>query len=482
MKHFLETRDLSIRASGLELDFPFLRLEQGQTHCLIGRSGSGKSLLATALAGLRIPGIRTSGQILLDGLPSASSLWRDHVFLLPQEPGLALDPTMSVGKQIAEVLKWRQAADCVWTDAGALAREVGLEDADLTKMPAALSGGMQQRAMIAIALAARASFIVADEPTKGLDTHNKARVIALLKKLQSLERGLLVITHDLEVTRGLADTLSVIDAGRIVEQGPAARILGYPQSAAARSLVENEPAQWPSRVRSGKVKQDPVVHLSAVDFGFAPHHTLIENVSLEIRRGEVVGLFGASGIGKSTLGDLCLALNTPNKGRLRWHGNLVTQRLARRFRARFQKLFQNPVAAFPPNLELATVFKKLTPVAQDAPLLSDLLQALDLNEELLDRRPDQLSGGELQRMAIVRMLLGQPDFIVCDEPSSRLDTTVQRQTLDVIVADVRKRSAGALLISHDLEVLRKRADRILELTEAGTLVPLKEEEVQGRAA
>lgn len=481
MTHFLEIRDLSIQAGTLELHIPYLRLEQGKTHCLIGRSGSGKSLLASSLAGVRIPGVESGGEVLLNGSQPTRPLWKEHVFLLPQEPGLALDPTMPVGDQINEVLKWRRSPDAQWTDAGALAGDVGLTEADLRKLPGALSGGMQQRVMIAMALVAKAAFVVADEPTKGLDTRNKARVIELFKTLKHLGRGLLIITHDLEVARSVTDTVSVIDKGQIVEQGATARLLERPRNAVTRRLVENEPARWPLGTGAAPPDGAPVVRLQDVSFDFAPRRPLIRNVSLEIHRGEIVGLFGASGAGKSTLGDLCLALNKPVHGRIDWHGNPAMRRVVKQHRSRFQKLFQNPVTAFPPNLKLATVFNSLTPGSEKAPPLPELLNDLDLDGELLDRQPGQLSGGELQRLAIVRVLMAQPDFIVCDEPSSRLDAYIQRQALDAIASYVRGRHAGALLISHDLDILCKRADRIFELTDVGALAPLLPE-TRDRAA
>lgn len=469
----LDARNLVVRAGGLLLDIPYLRFQQGQTHCLIGKSGSGKSLLAWAVAGLRASDLDIDGDVTLEGANQPEPLWKDEIFLLPQEPAVALDPTMLVGKQIAEIFRWRLTATCPWGNVETLAQEVGLARADLAKLPGELSGGMQQRAMIAMALAVRSSFVIADEPTKGLDTPNKARVIALFKQIQASGRGLIVITHDLGVARALADTISVVDDGRIVEHGEAKSILRDPQSSAARTLIESEPAQWSFGAKTAPSAASPVIDLSRVEFGYSANHPLLEVEALEIRRGEIVGLFGSSGVGKSTLGDLCLRLRSPRSGTVRWHGAPAAPDIVKRQRAKFQKLFQNPITAFPPNLKLKTVFKELTPASmQAAPELADLLSRLGLQDDLLNRRPDQLSGGELQRFAIARTLVGQPDFIVCDEPSSRLDMSVQRQAIDLIADYVRGGTAAALLISHDIEILRKRSDRIYELTDAGRLLSL----------
>ena len=484
MARRLDARNLAIRAGQHALDIPALSIVRGETHCLIGKSGCGKSLLAAALAGLRTPGVDVAGKVLVDGSAAVAPLWKDVVFLLPQEPAVALDPTMPVGKQVGEVFRWRLAADCPWPDPRALARDIGLTPADLSRFPGELSGGMQQRVMIAMALAARAAFVIADEPTKGLDSRNKHRVIELIDRLKALGRGLVVITHDLDVVRALGDSVSVIDDGRIVEQRQAGDMLAAPRSAAARALVENQPACWPDGAASDAAATPPTIALSDIAFGFPGARLLFDGLSLEVGRGEIVGLFGPSGCGKSTLGDICLCLRTPSRGGVTWHGVPADRATVRQERTRFQKLFQNPVTAFPPNLRLGTVFSRLTPVPQERPdELSNLLYELDLDASLLDRRPDQVSGGELQRLAIVRVLLGEPDFIVCDEPSSRLDMSVQRQAVDMIASYVRERSAAALLISHDLQILRKRADRILELTDAGTLIPLEvEEEIRGHAA
>lgn len=471
MNHSLEVRDLRIEAGRLSLEIPHLQFEQGQTTCVIGRSGSGKSLLASALPGLRQPGLKITGNVLLNAQLPAEPLWREHVFVLPQEPAAALSPTMPVGQQIAEIFRWRRAPDCSWSTPEALCIHVGLSETDLEKFPAQLSGGMQQRAMIAMALVARAAFIVADEPTKGLDDFNKGRVIGIFQTIKKLGRGLIVVTHDLDVARALADSIVVIDKGRIVEQGAVDQVLTRPQSAAAQLLVRSEPANWTQRETGMQSIAPPVLSLENAAFSFPRSRPLIKDASLTIHRGDIVGLFGPSGAGKTTLADLCLGLRQPTSGAVRWHGQIADPAVIRQHRPMFQKLFQNPLTAFPPNLKLADVFDKLTPIATDGgPSRSALLSQLQLDATLLDRRPDQVSGGELQRLAIVRVLLAQPRFLVCDEPSSRLDMSIQRLAIDIISNYAHRTSAAILLISHDKIVLQKRANVIVELSETGELV------------
>jgi len=482
LNHTLDVRSLRIDAGKLSLDVPELRFEQGRTTCVIGKSGSGKSLLASALPGLRPPGLRITGDVVLDGQRPGEPLWKDHVFILPQEPALALSPTMAVGDQVAELFRWRFASDCPWSTPEALCLHVGLSVTDLQKFPAQLSGGMQQRVMIAMALAARATFVVADEPTKGLDDLNKARVIEIFRQLRHLGRGIVVITHDLTVARALADTIVVIDTGRVVERGVADRVLSHPDHPATRVLIGSEPAQWDARKSAARRAPPPVLSLENVSFNFPRSRQLIAGADLAVHGGEVIGLFGPSGAGKSTLADLCLGLRKPTFGTVRWHGQIADPTVIRRHRPMFQKLFQNPVTAFPPNLRLVDVFDKLTPGAPEGgPSRSALMSQLELDPGLLDRRPDQVSGGELQRLAIVRVLLAQPRFLVCDEPSSRLDMSVQRLAIGMISDYADRTAAAVLLISHDLAILQKCADAIFELSESGALVQRQKHDGTGGA-
>lgn len=468
--HQIEIHNLTGTAGQLSLNVPHLRFTQGQTTCVIGRSGSGKSLFASALSGLPMEGLNVAGEVTLDGHTHVSALWKDHVFVLPQEPAVSLDPTMPVGKQLAEVFRWRRDPNCAWKTPAALGADVGLTQDDLTKLPEQLSGGMQQRAMIAMALAADASFVVADEPTKGLDSESKARVMRLFKMIQASGRGLIIITHDLDVAQALADDVVVFDQGAVVEQGTVDEVIGTPKSEATRILIQSAPKNWPAPSEVACSTSNEVLSLKDVSFGYIQNKPVIAQGDITFHAGEIIGLLGPSGVGKSTLADICLGLRKPTQGDVRWFGDVLTPTVIKKQRTQFQKLFQNPVTSFPPNLVLADVFGKLTPDNGDGLFSrSDLMARLSLDDALLKRRPDQVSGGELQRLAIVRVMLSQPRFLVCDEPSSRLDMSIQRLAIDVITDYAKEASAAVLLISHDRTVLEKRVDRIFQLNDEGVL-------------
>lgn len=472
----IDIRNLIGTAGQLSLDVPHLQFHKGTTTCVIGSSGSGKSLCAAALSGLPMPGLDLSADISLDGQPCQTPLWREHVFVLPQEPAVALDPTMAVGLQLAEVFRWRRDASYTLSTPAVLSAQVGLDTVDLEKVPDQLSGGMQQRIMIAMALAARASFIVADEPTKGLDNESKTQVIDLFKKLKGTGRGLIIITHDLDVAEAMADDIVVFDQGKVVEIGPTNQVLRTPHSNAAKTLIECAPKHWADRAVVPVKTANPIVSLENVTFGFPNASHTLSDVNLSIHSGEIVGLCGPSGVGKSTLANLCLGLHKPMAGFARWFGDPLTPTAIRHHRTKFQKLFQNPVMSFPPNLSLVDAFEKLSPDnGNGAATRADLMHRLKLNEALLERRPDQVSGGELQRLAIVRVLLAQPRFLVCDEPSSRLDMSIQKLAIDTITDYAAETNTAVLLISHDIDVLQKRAERVIVLRPGGVLQGLEVE-------
>ncbi|MGI9502919.1 MAG: ATP-binding cassette domain-containing protein [Geminicoccaceae bacterium] len=247
-------------------------------------------------------------------------------------------------------------------------------------------------------------------------------------------------------------------------------MLANPHSEAARILIQSEPLNWQDQTVGRQDTPTPVLSVHSATFGFSRTASLITNATIDFHGGEIVGLHGPSGAGKSTFADLCLGLHRPARGSVSWFGENLNPAVIRAQRTKFQKLFQNPVTSFPPNLILGEVFDKLTPTSGRAQLSKEvLLSKLGLEDALLNRRPDQVSGGELQRLAIVRVLLAQPKFLVCDEPSSRLDMSIQRLAIDIITDYVAQTSAAVLLISHDRVVLQKRADRIFEISSSGRL-------------
>lgn len=477
----LKVKDTSTKR--MLLTVPDICFEDGQCHVVLGRTGAGKSMLTRTLSGFHTPGLQMSGRLKPAGgdwqnIDPTRQLWRRTVFLIPQDPMVLLDPTMSVGRQVAEILRWRSFGAVRNDGLEALAASLGLLTEDLSKLPHACSGGMLQRVLIAMALAARADLLVLDEPTKGLDQNRLEESLSLLARLKQSRRALCVVTHDLQLARGLGDTITVLDKGRVAEQGRAMPLLERPGSTALRNLILSEPDHWtrsPQRC-IGK----PVVSLEKAGLYLrAERRWLFRRLSLEISSGEIVGLTGNSGVGKTTLADLLLGLTPPAEGQVYWYGKQLTaysKRDRRRNRPDFLKLFQDPVATLPPNLPARFVLEHLTP-HRDLRFVGPagqarLLERLHLAQNVLDRRVQDLSGGEAQRLAIARMIMARPAFLVCDEPSSRLDMSVQKDTVDLLLEWVRETGAALFFIAHDRRILEAIADRSLLLTEAGRLKPL----------
>lgn len=476
MSAALTVSGLSIRDAdgGTIIDDISFALPPGGALTLIGETGSGKSLVAQALFGLLPPGIAASGRIALgDGPPLAAAdrralaaLWRTRLMLIPQEPAAALDPIMRVRRQMTLARLDDRAID------ESLAA-VGLSPETARAFGFELSGGMAQRVLVATALGTPAPVVVADEPTKCLDPDRVGQVIALLRRLQAEGRSLLVITHDRRVAGSMAGRIAVLDGGRIVEQGDSRAVLAAPRSAYARAWLAADPETWTPCARDC----DPgVLALSAHGLAFAwpGQIPLFRDLDLHLPRGSVLGLSGPSGCGKTTLGDVLLGLRRPTAGSVEWAGTDIVARpqAIRARRRRYQKLHQAPTAAFLPDLSLRRQFATLRQVVPGLDLERDLpplLDGLKLRPALLDRRPGEISGGEAQRMSIARILILEPDAIVADEPTSRLDPVVQRETMLLLRRYVDEKRLALLLVSHDHALLAAVADRTLVLGPSRTL-------------
>ncbi|MBJ3778055.1 ABC transporter ATP-binding protein [Acuticoccus mangrovi] len=462
----LTVEELSVHAGSTRLVGPIsLAIEAGEPLTILGETGAGKSLLAQAIMGALPEGLTAQGAITLDGrrldtLPPRQrrALWGHEIAMLPQEPWRALDALMRSGEQVAE--SHAIVAGEGWKTAEARAHDalsgLGLEERAMAAWPGALSGGMAQRVAFAAATAAGAGTLLADEPTKGLDEARRDDVTALL--LRYVEDGhlLLTITHDVAVARALGGKVMVLKDGEAVEHGAAAEVLHAPKSAYGQALIAADPANWPHIIpqRGG----EPV--LVAEGLGIARgRRLLLDGVGLSLRAGQRIAVVGESGLGKSSLLDTLAGLIPAAGGAVRRLG-----RGAAPFAV--QKLYQDPPAAFAPRVPLAESFRDLERRHRISRAEREmLLERLGLSPGLLARRPDAVSGGELQRLALVRVLLLQPAVILADEPTSRLDPVTQRQVMEVIGAIARQSNVGLVLVTHNRTMARRWADSTLDLSD-----------------
>ncbi|MFY7835959.1 MAG: ATP-binding cassette domain-containing protein, partial [Novosphingobium sp.] len=312
-----------------------------------------------------------------------------------------------------------------------------------------------------------APIIVADEPTKGLDADRVTQAIATLQRLSAAGRSLLVITHDRRLAEELPGELAIIRNGRVVEHGPSAGLLSSPKSDYARTWLAADPRHWPRCHRCCDMAN---LTLSAhgLAFGWPAQPLLFRDLDLHLPKGGVLAICGRSGSGKSTLGDILLGLRRPLTGSVEWGGvDVVAQPAAiRPRRQRYQKLHQDPVQAFVPHRSLERQFVDLEAVKPGLAVARDLpplLERLKLKPGLLNRLPGESSGGEAQRVALARLLLLDPVAIVADEPTSRLDPVVQRETMLLLRDLVEERNLALILISHDQAIVQALADDEIRL-------------------
>lgn len=461
MTALLVAEDVAVFGARLLVHPASLTLRAGRPFTILGETGSGKSLLAQAIIGTLPRGLRAEGRVrigdkrldLADGR-GHRALWGRALGVLPQEPWLALDPTMRAREQVEEGCRFVHGlpAGPSRTRAHADLAALGLGEAG-GKLPSELSGGMAQRVAFAAARAGGARIVIADEPTKGLDVFRRDEVIALLLKEIEDGGGLLTITHDLELARRMGGDVAVVLEGRIIEQGPAAEVLGAPRHDYTKRLIRADPAVWPERHGATQRPAAARPVLTATGLGKTRGGQLLfTDRDLTVLPGEIVGITGPSGCGKSTFGDILLGLVQPDTGTVIRADGVA--------RARFQKLYQDPPAAFPQKVSLRRALGDLVRLhGLDASRITPLLERLRLAPGLLNRLPTQVSGGELQRFALLRILLLDPVFLFADEPTSRLDLITQQETVELLTEVARERNCAVLIVSHDVELVRKMSDR-----------------------
>jgi oligopeptide/dipeptide ABC transporter ATP-binding protein len=468
-----------------------LEILPGRCLGIIGESGAGKTQAFLAMMGLLPAQARVAGRARLEGQdllgPAAATLRGRRVAMIFQDPMTSLTPHMRIGDQIAEPLVTHQGMS--WRDArlraATLLEQVRMNDVPrrLRQYPHELSGGMRQRAMIAMALACDPKLLIADEPTTALDVSVQAQILALLRALVS-ERGmaLAVVTHDMGVIAALADDVAVMREGRIVERGPVARILAAPEHEYTRALLAATPrVETPGPGSGGTRKAGTASPLSVLNLrvnhrlhaGWLSHLTLIavDGVSLRIEAGEALGIVGESGCGKSTLARALLRLGPVTAGEIVWLGRQIQDlggEELRAMRAGMQIVFQDPFASLDPAMSVndivAEPLRALRPEmdsAQRASRVAAMLTRVGLGPEYASRRSRELSGGQCQRVAIARAMILEPKLLVCDEAVSALDVSIQAQLLDLFAAIKRDHGTSILFVSHNLAVVRKLCERVL---------------------
>ncbi len=461
----------------------------GEKLALVGESGSGKTV--TALSCLRLlDAARLSGSIRFEGREVLQMSPRElqqlrggEIAVIFQEPMTALNPVMSIGRQIMEPLqlhKGLNARDARSQAIAALAR-VGIADAArrVDSYPHQFSGGQRQRAMIAMALACEPKLLIADEPTTALDVSIRQQILALLDELRR-ERGLaiLMITHDLNLVRRFADSVVVMEKGHVVEQGAAAQLMQTPQHPYTRKLIDSRPQRDIAPAANGCLLRAerlqvryPVPLPGFKGWLRKGSFTAVHEASFQLAPGETLGVIGESGSGKTSLA-LALLNLIPASGELRlgqqgWQG--ATREQARSLRRRIQVVFQDPLSSLSPRMSIAQIVGEglqiHEPKLSTAERQQRILSALDdvgLGEPaLLTRYPHEFSGGQRQRIAIARALILRPHVLVLDEPTSALDVTIQQQVLTLLAGLQRKYRLSYVLVTHDIEVIRAMAHRVL---------------------
>ena len=460
-------------------------VEERQITAIIGESGSGKSVSCYAMLGLvpSPPGRVDGGTALFQGqdlraLSEAelrASRGRD-IAMIFQDPMTCLNPFMKIGDQLIEPLTLHKglAKGPAREQAVALLDEVGIRDsqAAMNAFPHELSGGMRQRVMIAMALINEPKLLIADEPTTALDVTIQAQILKLIAELQTKrDIGVLFISHDLAVVSDIADQIVVMEKGKVVESGEPKAIFESPQHPYTQKLLAAIPS---GEKAADAVAPGPLIRIDNLRTWFTPTAgaepvKAVDDVSLEIHRGEVLGLVGESGSGKSTLGRSILRLVPITGGLITFEGTELSAlegRTLKQFRHRMQMIFQDPYASLNPRMTVYDTLAEpllLHGLVNKAGLdqaIRELMDNVGLARAFVRKYPHEFSGGQRQRIAIGRALATRPEFIVADEPVSALDVTIQAQILDLLAELTKEYGLTMLFISHDLAVIRQIADRI----------------------
>ncbi|MGK2913499.1 MAG: ABC transporter ATP-binding protein [Porticoccaceae bacterium] len=467
-------------------------VNRGETLALVGESGSGKSVACYSLLRLipEPPGRIERGTALFAGTDllqcDRTALRRirgNDIAIVFQDPMSCLNPFMTIGEQLMEPLLYHRNLRRAEARESALAMldEVGIQypHARFASYPHEFSGGMRQRVMIAMALITEPQLLIADEPTTALDVTIQAQILELIRALQQRRNiGVILVSHDLAVVGGVADRIAVMHRGRIVETGATATVFRSPKDAYTRTLlaaITHGAKPTPATLASAPA---PLVEVSGLTtrfrdysakLGTPKYRTAVDNVSLILAEGEILGLVGESGSGKSSLGRSILQLVRASTGSVKFAGQELTGLSAREMkplRRRMQMIFQDPYASLNPRMSVfdtlaePLLYHRLATYQTVTAQVHALLDEVGLARAYVRKYPHEFSGGQRQRIAIGRALATQPELVVADEPVSALDVTIQAQILELLLELVTRHGLTMLFISHDLAVVRYLTDRV----------------------
>jgi peptide/nickel transport system ATP-binding protein len=495
----LEIENLSVEIDGT----PILRdidliIDQGEVMGLVGESGSGKSMTALTVMRLLPHAARAAGRVSFNGIDILAAtedqmcaLRGDDIGMVFQEPMTALNPVKTIGEQVAEGIRWHTRA--TRADAEAHARKildrVGLPEAKfpLSRYPHELSGGQRQRVVIAIACALKPKLLIADEPTTALDVVLQKQILELLRDLVEENRmGLLLISHDLAVVTDMADRITVMRHGEVMESGETARTLSEQVHPYTRQLAQAS-MHVPARAKQSGASTGAglLLDVKGITRDYPGRRTsffrkaepvrAVDNVSFSMAPGQSTALVGRSGCGKSTLARMILALDKSTAGEIRFLGESLTgkdETALKPARRNMQVVFQDPYGSFDPRhrverlvAEPLHLLEKRPTAAERREKVAAALHEVGLSPRDMDKYPHEFSGGQRQRLSIARAIITRPKLVVADEPVSALDVSIRAQILDLF-ADLNGRLGIAyLFITHDLTVARAITDDVMVMHE-----------------
>ncbi|MGK0500732.1 MAG: ABC-type microcin C transport system duplicated ATPase subunit YejF [Oceanicoccus sp.] len=484
-------------------------IDRSEILAIVGESGSGKSVSCYSLLNLipQPPGKVVAGSALFDGIDLLQCTEKqirpirgDRIAMIFQDPMTSLNPYMSIGAQLMEVLHLHQSISkkLAREKAAASLSEVGIDDPmqRLQQYPHEFSGGMRQRVMIAMALLTDPELLIADEPTTALDVTIQAQIFKLLKDLQKKRQlAIIFISHDLAVVAELADRVLVMKDGEIVEQGNTAEIFSNSQHPYTKKLLAAIPNSAKDKAfRFNADVKDSILEVNDLStvyssrgaglFGAEKQFKAVDNISLYLKKGEILGLVGESGCGKSSLSKTIVQLVKASSGSVILNGIELTtldNKGLKNLRKDIQIIFQDPYASLNPRmsvydtlLEPLKLHKIVAPDQYDQ-RIAQLMHEVGLPAAAIRKYPHEFSGGQRQRIAIARALAVEPKLILADEPVSALDVTIQAQVLSLLLELVSKHDLSMLFVSHDLSVVRYLCDRTAVM-QAGCIVEINDTE------